>query len=437
MKVAVLGLGYVGSVTAACLADGGHTVTGADPDPGKVDLIGQGRAPIVEPGLDELIARTRGRGTLDATTDADAALAGSDVSIVCVGTPSRQNGSLDLHFMERVAEQVGRWLRTCPHFHLVLVRSTVLPGTVDGVVGPILERASGRRVDRDFGLAMCPEFLRETTAVADFHDPPFTVVGVRDSRSAALARELFGSLDRPYHEVPLGVAEALKYACNAFHAVKIAFANEMARLCAPAGVDARQVMRIFSQDDRLNLSPAYLRPGFAFGGSCLPKDLRALLHAAGANDQVVPMLGSVLHSNEVHLREAARLVLASGSRRVALLGLSFKTGTDDLRESPSVELAETLIGKGVDLRIYDAHVNPTKLVGTNRAFVEQRLPHLNRILHEDPATAIAGVDCAVVATDERPVAEALVEDPPPMVLDVCGRLGPDVEALGGHRGLAW
>jgi len=438
MKVAVLGLGYVGSVTAACLADRGHTVVGVDPDEWKVGAIRDGRSPIVEPGLAELVQRTTAAGTLDATTDAHAALDGSVASLVCVGTPSRGNGSLDLSFVERVAEQIGVWLRAALGFHVVVVRSTVLPGTVERTVAPMLERASGRKAGTDFGVAMCPEFLREATAVPDFYDPPFTVVGTGDQRSADLARELFGFLaHRPYHEVGIADAEAIKYACNAFHAVKVAFANEVARFSSSAGVDTRRVMDVFVDDDRLNLSSTYLRPGFAFGGSCLPKDLRALLYAARTADQDLPMLSSVLPSNELHIREAARAVLASGARCVALLGLSFKSGTDDLRESPYVELAETLLGKGVDLRIYDAEVNPTRVFGANRAYMEQHLPHLSRILHADPASALEGVQCAVVATAEGPVVEALRATPPGLLLDVCGLLPADIEAVAGFRGLAW
>ena len=437
MKVAVLGLGYVGSVTAACLANAGHTVVGADPDDNKVSSILAGRSPIVEPGLDDLIAAAVASGQLTATASTTIALDAADLSLVCVGTPSRHNGSLDLRYVTRVCEEIGSWLAGHEAYHSVVIRSTLLPGTLEQVVLPILEESSGKRADTDFGLAMCPEFLRETTAVDDFYDPPFTVIGVRDHRTGAAVRDLLGFIDRPWHEVPVATAEAIKYSCNAFHAVKVTFANEMARALRVAGVDGREVMRIFCEDNRLNLSGAYLRPGFSFGGSCLPKDLRALLYLARANDQDLPMLAALLPSNDVHLRDAVRAVLDSGHRRVALLGLSFKAGTDDLRESPYVELAEGLLGKGIDLRIYDPAVHPERLFGSNQAYVEQHLPHLSRLLCRRPEEALEGAGGAVVTTADHAVVDALLAADPPLVLDLCGRLPAPVEQMTGYRGTAW
>ena len=269
------------------------------------------------------------------------------------------------------------------------------------------------------------------------HDPPFTVVGVRDATSEETLREMFGFLDRPFHAVGIATGESLKYSCNAFHAVKIAFTNEIARFCSASGADPRRVMEIFVEDDRLNLSPAYMRPGFAFGGSCLPKDLRALLHRARTLDQDLPVLGSVLDSNEHHLRVAVRTILGSGARRVALIGLSFKSGTDDLRESPSVDLAETLMGKGIDLAIYDEHVNPSKLFGANKRFVEERLPHLERILDDDLGAVLHGVDAAVLATRSPEVTAAVLAADPALVLDLTGAQPAEIEALAGFQGLAW
>ena len=437
MRLAVFGLGYVGSVTAACLANRGHEVVGVDPDPNKIDPVRDGRSPIIEAGVDDLICAGRESGKLHATSDAAAALEGAQLSLVCVGTPSQHNGSLDFHYLERVAEEIGRWLAHAPGFHAVVFRSTMVPGTVNSRLVPILERESGRRADVDFGVAVCPEFLREGCAVSDFFDPPLTLCGVRDKRTDELLQELFGFLHAPFRVVDVVTAESMKYACNTFHAVKIAFANEIARITHAAGADSRKVMGLLCEDDHLNISTAYLRPGFAFGGSCLPKDLRALLYHARALDQHLPLLEGVLPSNEQHLRAGVRRVLSSGTREVALLGLSFKPGTDDLRESPYVELAETLLGKGIALRIYDLHVNPDRLFGANRRYIEERLPHLSRILSADPAVVLAGAGCAILATTDPQAREALLAAPPPTILDLTGAQPPEVEALPGFEGLAW
>jgi len=437
MKLAILGLGYVGSVTAACLANEGHEVVGVDPDHVKVQQINRAESPVVEPGLVEMIERSLAAGTLRAVTDPTTVIAASEVSIVCVGTPSRSNGSLSFDYVDAVVDQIGAALRDRDGFHTVVIRSTVLPGTVEGRVIERLEAASAKRVDVDFGVAMCPEFLRETTAIDDFYHPPFTVLGVRDPRSEAALTELFAFLPGAPRCVPISTAEALKYACNAFHAVKISFANEMGRLCRTSGVDAAQVMDLLCQDQQLNISPAYLKPGFAFGGSCLPKDLRALMYQAKTADVDIPMIGNVLASNESHLRQAVRAVLASDARKVCLLGLSFKVGTDDLRESPYVELAETLIGKGIEVSIYDREVRPARMIGANLRFMRERLPHLAQILHDDPVTALAGVEGAVVATKEPRVIDALTAAPPRLVLDLTGELRRAADQLPGLVSLVW
>jgi len=437
VKVAVFGMGYVGSVTAACLAEHGHVVTGVDPDRHKLLAIETGAAPVNEPGLDRLVATGRTSGHLHVTTEAEDALDRSELSLVCVGTPSRPNGTLDTRHVLRVCEQVGSWLAGTDRFYSVVVRSTVLPGSVDLELLPALESASGKRAGRDFGVAFCPEFLRESTAVADFYDPPFTVCGATDERTMEAVRTLFGFLRRPFHAVPVATAEAVKYACNAFHAVKITFANEVARFASAVGIDARDVMQLVREDTRLNVSPAYLHPGFAFGGSCLPKDLRALVHQARLADRDLPMLASVLPSNDQQVAIAARHVLDSGARTVGLLGLSFKAGTDDLRESPYVELAETLIGKGVDLRIHDPDVRTDRVFGSNRTYMEEHLPHLGRILCDDPREALADAEGAVVGEVDAATAAEVVRANPPFVLDLCGRLAAEVEALPGYQGLAW
>ncbi|MDQ6616493.1 MAG: nucleotide sugar dehydrogenase [Actinomycetota bacterium] len=441
MKVAVFGLGYVGTVTSACLAAHGHDVWGVDPDRNKVGLVSAGRSPVVEPGLEPLIAKAVAGGSLHATCDPVEAVAGADISLICVGTPSAPDGSTELSYLKRVVTDIGRALAATgssrPGFHSVVVRSTVPPGTVEGVVAPALEAELGDEAGSHVGVAMCPEFLREGTSVADFFDPPFTVAGTVDRSVADALDRLFGFLDRPLRVVPVRTAEGLKYACNAFHATKVAFSNEVARLYRHLGVDAREVMDLFCQDSYLNISPRYLRPGFAFGGSCLPKDLRSLLYLGRINSIDLPLLSGTLYSNELSVRQVVDRVITSPGRKVALLGLGFKAETDDLRESPSVELAERLSGKGYDLSIYDPVIQPARLVGANRGYVESKLPHLSRLLTDSAAEALAGCDVAVVSVHARCIVSDLLADPPPMVIDLCGDLGPAVEALAGYEGIGW
>ena len=437
MKIAVLGLGYVGTVTAACLSSAERQVHGVDPDSMKVDLIEAGRSPVIEPRVDELVSAARSAGYLRATTSSREAVADADVVLLSVGTPSEITGATDLRYIERAATDVGEAIRDSGEYVTTIVRSTVPPGTVDEVVAPAIERASGRRRDVDFGVAMCPEFLREGSGVADFFDPPFTVVGADDERAAKTAAEVFSFLDAPVHSVSLRTAEALKYSCNAFHAVKVSFANEVGRLCRSLGVDAREVMEIFVEDTQLNISPAYLRPGFAFGGSCLPKDLRSLLYLARMSSVDLPLLSGTIATNEIVVRNLVRDVLATGARRVALLGLSFKPETDDLRESPLVEAAERLIGKGAEVTIYDPIVRPERLFGANRQYVDHHLPHLWRQLVDSPEASLADAEAAIVATRVPEVVQALLASPPGHVFDVNGQLGPDVEALPGYAGVSW
>jgi GDP-mannose 6-dehydrogenase len=437
MRAVVVGLGYVGAVTSACLAELGHDVVGVDIDRAKVEELNQGRSPVVEPRLDDLVAAARASSRLRVTTELSEALREAGIVLVCVGTPPRSDGTVNLEHVERITVEIAQEIRGSDRFVAVVYRSTVPPGTVDGTLRPLLERESGRRVDVDFGVAMAPEFLREGSGVQDFFDPPFTVVGVRDEQTLTAISELFAALDRPLHAMSIDAAESLKYACNAFHALKVTFANEIGRLLGAVGVDSREVMEIFRRDDRLNISEAYLRPGFAFGGSCLPKDLRALMHVARVHDVDVPMLGGILRSNDSHVNLAVRRVLDTGARDVALLGLSFKPQTDDLRESPFVEVAETLLGKGVRLRIYDPVVNPERLVGANLRYVESRLPHLREMLCSTPEEALAGAEVAIVGTPDAATLGALLAAPPARVLDVQGRLGAEIEALPGYEGLAW
>ena len=440
MRVSIFGLGYVGTVCAACLARFGHEVVGVDVNDEKNAQISAGRSPIVEPGLEELIREAVESGRLEATNDHARAIATTELSLICVGTPSRRNGSLDTSHVEEVARDIGRALKGREERHTVVVRSTLLPGTTLSLVRPALEQESGLRCGQDLGLAYNPEFLREGSAVADFHDPPYTLVGGIDEVSARTAAELYAGLDAPLHLVTIPEAEMAKYAANAFHATKIVFANEIAAFSHAAGVDGRRVMDLLVQDARLNISPAYLRPGFAFGGSCLPKDVRALLHAARQRDVDLPLLQSVPESNQLQLHRGIELVLAQPGKRVGVLGLSFKAGTDDLRESPVVQLVETLVGKGYDVRIYDGNVNLARLLGTNRAYIEAVVPHLADLMVDDAEQLLRSCDTVVIGNDS-PEFVGLVSgiDSQPVV-DLVGLSLSDGqrERLGErYLGIAW
>jgi len=439
MRVAVFGLGYVGTVTAAGLAANGHRVVGVDVDPTKVATITSGRSPVIEPGIDELVMEGLSAGRLTATTDAVEALDGAEVSLICVGTPSGDRGECDLGYLTRVLDDIKCAMEVAippaGGHHSIVVRSTVPPGTVDGVVGPVF--AEGLPAGWTVGTAMCPEFLREGSSVQDFAAPPLVVVGTADDATADQLTRLFGFLDVPVDRVAVSTAEGLKYACNAFHATKVSFANEIARVMRCYDVDARDVMRLFCKDTKLNISPAYLRPGFAFGGSCLPKDLRSLQTMARANDVDVPLLAGTSLTNELAIRDVVDRVVASAHHSVCILGLSFKNDTDDLRESPNVELAERLLGKGFDVRVYDPIVNPDLLFGANKRHVEDRLPHLNRLLATDPAAALEGAGVVIVSSGDARVHEALLAADPPLVIDLHGRLGADVEQMVGYQGVGW
>ncbi|MDT0213257.1 UDP-glucose/GDP-mannose dehydrogenase family protein [Rothia sp. ARF10] len=440
MRVAIFGLGYVGAVTAAGLAARGHDVVGVDVDAGKVATLNEGRAPVVEPGVDELVAESVASGRLRATTDVAEAMDRTDLSLVCVGTPSRPRGDTELGFITRVLAQMRDAMSAvtppASGFHSVVIRSTVPPGTGSSVVAPAFTEdllPPGWSV----GTAMCPEFLREGSGMDDFFAPPMVVVGAEDPRTREHCEELLGFLGMPIHHVDVATAESLKYACNAYHAVKVTFANEMGRIFSQFGVDSRTVMELFCEDHKLNISTSYLRPGFAFGGSCLPKDLRALQSMARTNGVDLPLVSSTLVSNELTVRSLVDRVLETGHRRVAILGLSFKANTDDLRESPNLEIAERFLGKGLEVRIYDPVVNPAKLVGANREYFESRLSHVNRLLAAHPDEAVADADVVIVATSDPGCLAALRRAAPALVLDINGRLGRDVESIPGYQGVSW
>ena len=442
MKIAIFGLGYVGVVSAACLARDGHEVLGVDPNPVKTELINQAKSPIVEPGLEELIRSTVGAGQLRAGADHAAAVRHCELMLVCVGTPGAANGSLDLRYVRRICEQIGEALASIDEFRIVAIRSTLLPGSMQSVVIPTLQQFSGKRAGEHFGVCINPEFLREGTAIYDYDHPPKTVIGADEERSAGLVRELYAKLQAPMIVTDLRTAEMVKYVDNSWHALKVTFANEMGRLAKAMHVDSRSLMRLFCMDTKLNISPTYLRPGFAFGGSCLPKDVRALTYQGRLLDVETPVLASILASNQVQVERALDLIRATGSRRVGLLGLSFKEGTDDLRESPIVTLAEQLIGKGFELRIYDRNVKLASLVGANRDYILNHIPHIGRLLVDEAAELFAAAEVVVIATSEKEFAGLLARHGAgKIVIDLVGtgELGSPAmrEALESYDGIAW
>ena len=401
MRISIFGMGYVGAVCAACLADRGHTVIGVDIAQTKIDLINRGESPIVEPGLEDLLRRGVDAGRIRATADTVDAIRHSELSMVCVGTPSKKNGDLDLHYVETVVAEIGAALRGKAARHTVVIRSTVLPGTIKDVVVPLLEGTSGKRAGRDFGLAVNPEFLRESTAIADYNAPPMTVIGEWDEASGDQLAELYAALPAPIIRKPIEVAEMVKYTCNVWHATKITFANEIGNIAKELGVDGREVMEVMCQDRKLNLSSYYLKPGYAFGGSCLPKDVRALNFRATQVDAPHPLIASLMRSNEIHVKRAFDLVASFGNRRVGMLGLSFKAQTDDLRESPLVELAEMLIGKGYELSIFDENIEYARVHGANREYITGRIPHISSLLNPDLDEVIEGSDVLIVGQRDR------------------------------------
>ena len=380
MKVSIFGLGYVGTVSAGCLAKEGHEVIGVDPVGTKVDLINAGKSPIIEKDIDEIIAEAVRKGRLRATEDSVQAIRDTELSFVCVGTPSQINGNLDLTHVRHVCEQIGQALKCKLARHTVVIRSTILPGTMHQVVIPVLEETSGKKAGIDFGICNNPEFLREGTAVMDFDSPCKTVIGELDRASGDMLAALYTKLDAPLVRTEIETAEMIKYIDNSWHALKIGFANEIGNLCRSFSVDAHRAMEIFCLDRKLNISSAYLKPGFAFGGSCLPKDLRALAYSAKRHDLDLPILNSILPSNELQVARGLKLIMEKGHKRIGILGFSFKEGTDDLRESPMIEIIERLTGKGYDVRIYDKNVQVARLVGANRDFILNRIPHISRLM---------------------------------------------------------
>jgi GDP-mannose 6-dehydrogenase len=434
----VFGLGYVGSVSAASFAADGHDVVGVDVNPVKVESVNAGHSPIVEPGLDDLMSRVRGAARLRATTSTDEAVADTDVSLICVGTPSRRNGSLDLTYLARVCEEIGGALRTKDAYHVVVVRSTVLPGTTHDVVIPALERRSHKRYGEGFGVAVNPEFLREGTALRDFRQPPLTLVGHNHPADGTGAAALYGAVEAPLVTTSIRVAEMMKYTSNAWHALKVCFANEIGNLCKRLEIDSHEVMAIFCRDEKLNLSSYYLKPGFAFGGSCLPKDVRALQYRAKEVDLDVPVLQSILGSNRLQIEHALDLVTQSGFKQVGLLGFSFKAGTDDLRESPMVILAEALLGKGYGLRIYDRNVSLARLVGANKEYIERQIPHLSSLLCDTLDEVLSQAEVVVVGNAAPEFADAVRRcRPDQLIIDLVRLPVPRDEIAARYEGICW
>jgi GDP-mannose 6-dehydrogenase len=438
LKISIFGLGYVGAVSLACLARDGHDVVGVDVDPAKLELIRAGRTPVVEEGMVELMADVVARGRVRVTSDAGDAVTATELSLVCVGTPSAPNGSQDQSAVLRLAEEVGAALAGKRTPHVVIFRSTLVPGSVDDVLTPIIERSSGRRAGVDFHVAFQPEFLREGSSIRDYDKPPFTIIGTNSEFATARLKELFGHLPCEFHVTSVRAAEVVKYCCNNFHALKITFANETARLCAALGVDPFTVMDLVCKDRQLNISPAYLKPGFAFGGSCLPKDLRATMHLARTRDVDLPMHASLLASNRSHIDVAIAKVMATGQRRIGMIGLSFKAGTDDLRESPLVLIAEHFIGKGLSLLVYDPEVHLSNLLGANRRFIERHMPHLGSLIRRDLAEVVAASDVLLVGLNDAQTAAALREHvrDTQIVIDLVGMPGRD-ENIARYEGLCW
>ncbi len=437
MNISIFGLGYVGTVCAGCLVSKGHTVMGVDVNTSKVDRMNAGLVSIVEPDVPELFVAGHRQKRLSATTSAVEAIQSTDVSLVCVGTPSQANGNLDLTYMKRVCEEIGGALRNKPSNHLVVLRSTMLPGTSEDLLIPILETRSGKKIGVGFDVCYNPEFLREGSSVYDFYNPPKIVVGERETGAGEVLLQLYSGIDAPLIRTSIRVAEMAKYCDNAFHALKVSFANEIGNLCKKMGVDSHDVMSVFCEDKKLNLSSAYLKPGFAFGGSCLPKDLRALAYQAKRFDLESHVLNAILMSNAAQVQVAIQMIMSLGKKRIGFLGMAFKPGTDDLRESPLVSVIETLLGKGYTIRIYDRNIATSRLIGANRQFMEEHIPHLSSLLVASAEELTAGVEVVVVGYQSPEFSVALQSLRADQTVIDLARLAKQVRTPARYEGICW
>lgn len=436
MRISIFGMGYVGAVCTACLAQRGHQIIGVDVSKHKVELINAGKSPIVEPGLEELLTAGKNSGHIRATSDYMDAIQNSDITMVCVPTPSKANGDLSLEYIEAVCREIGFAMREKSSRHTVIIRSTVLPGTVKGTVLPILEDCAQMKAGVDFGLGVNPEFLRESTAIHDYDEPPMTVVGALDDQTGHLMESLYSDLNAPFICKPIEVAEMIKYTCNVWHAVKVGFANEIGSIAKALKVDGREVMDVVCRDHKLNISSYYMKPGFAFGGSCLPKDVRALNYRASKLDVKTPLISAVMPSNEYQVNRAFQLVESLNKRRIGMLGLSFKAETDDLRESPLVELAEMLIGKGYDLSIYDRNVKFASVHGANREYINSKIPHVASLLVDEASEVLDHVDVLIVGNKDKSF-QAMLESWPEdkFLIDLAGFMTHPSDS--NKQGICW
>src|SRR5215469_1924603 len=437
LSISLFGLGYVGSVSAVCFAHMGHKVTGVDISKAKVEMLDSGRSPIIEARMEELVAEGNQACRLHATTDSMAAVVGSDVSFVCVGTPSLRSGKLDLSHVEKVSREIGSALKQKTSFHTVVLRSTVLPGTTESLVIPTIESASGRKAGVDFAVCYNPEFMREGSAVADFMQPPYTIVGSQNPAHLAPLREVYRDVPAPVFETSIRVAEMVKYVSNLYHAVKVGFANEVGTLCKHLGVEADQVTKIFLTDTKLNVSPAYLSPGFAFGGSCLPKDLRAVTYRAKELDLELPLLESLMPSNAQHVERGVDAILQTGKRQIAMMGLSFKAGTDDLRESPQVQLIKRLLGEGCQVKVWDKDVSLGQLAGSNRQYIEDVIPHIGSLLSADMEEVIRNAEVVVIGTKVEKTELAKHLSPRQIVIDLVNLDPARRPQAASYEGICW
>lgn len=437
MNISIFGMGYVGAVSAGCLAKEGHRIIGVDPVQVKVDLINGGKTPIIEEKIGEIIASTVADNLLQATTETKKAVAATEMSIVCVGTPSQLNGNLDLKYIRRVCERIGGALKEKDAWHVVVIRSTILPGTMRRVVIPTLEEYSGKTAGNHFGVCNNPEFLREGSAVYDFYHPPKTVIGETDEKSGELLSSLYTKMDAPLIRTDIETAEMVKYVDNSWHALKVGFANEVGNICKEIGADGHRVMDIFCQDTKLNISPSYLKPGFAFGGSCLPKDLRALAYKGKNLDLDLPILNAILPSNMLQIERGLQMIMQQESKKVGVLGFSFKAGTDDLRESPMVEVIERLLGKGYDVKIYDRNVNLAKLIGANKDYILNHIPHISKMMVDTIDEIIEHADTLVIGNGASEFKDILTRAKRnQQVIDLV-RISSNQKSMEGYNGICW